>query len=1778
MISLPGYTLSTVLHDGHSTLILKGLRNEDGVPVVAKLSRSELPRPREVARRRHEYSILKHLDVPGVIKAYALEPHSHGLVLILEGLSAQPLNELIRSGALDIKESLRIAVRLGEILAGIYKHHIIHKDIKPANIIIEQGTGEVYLIDFGVASLLSQEALQTAPPHALEGTLAYMSPEQSGRMNRVIDHRTDFYSLGISLYEMLVGALPFESTDPIELVHQHIAQSPVPPHERNPKVPKQLSDLVMKLLAKAAEDRYQNPAGLVADLKECRDQWNSRGTIEPFPLGQYDVSDILQISQKLYGREHQLATLLDSIQRVDGGRSELLLVGGSAGVGKSALIQEVAQAITQRGGELVSGKFDQLHRTLPFAAFTQAFRELVSHLLMQPSARLAAWRGQLLAALGVNAQLLIDLIPELELVIGPQPPVAILGPTESQLRFGAVIQNFVRVFTQSHLVVLFIDDLQWADPASLTLLHMLLTDVEGGRLLIIGAYRDNEVDAAHPFRTALQRLEKQGVTPIAVMLEPLALDEVRQMISDTFGPHAGGSVPSLAAQVFAKTHGNPFFLIQFLSALHKSGLLYLNPATNKWTWDEARIALAPIADNVGEFMSAQLKTLPTDAQRLMALAACIGYQFELSTLAMLAGQPAQQISSALWPAMQEGLLVPLSSDYRLLSGPAAAETGVSLPELDIKIAYRFLHDRVQQAAYLLLSAEERLAIHLQIGRSWRAQLASTPRAEALFDVVHHLNAGAAQIQDKAERLDLAQLNLQAGRMAKAATAHLAAADFFGAGLRQLDANALESQHELAYHLHLEQAECEYLAGRFEQADAQISMLLSHTQSTLEKTDLLGLRMMLCASQGRFLDGIADGRAGLKLLGIELPEEPQSCMGMLMTEVASIGQILSGLSIQSLVDKPLLTDKAQQSALRLLMGVTPLAFQIDPPLFALVVAKQVLISLTHGHSNASAFAYVTYGLILAGSFGQYAAAIELGRLALHLVEKLNATEVACKVNAVYAFFAPYGEPLRLSISACARAQQLGLETGDPYYASMGFNYLPLAMLRLGDPLESVLEEVNRGLSAMKRTQDQTGTQGLTLMRAFLFSLQGQTSAPTSFDSSDFSETEWLARIDALKIAGIKCLFYCLKSQLCYLQEDYPQALAMALEGERNLASAPGLHYSTDVPFLAALALAREYESTKSELQPSVRESIERHIATLTRLKAGAPANEEHRHALVCAELARITQQPEVALGHYEKSITAARENGFPHHEALAHELCAKFHLSRGDVKAAAEHMTKASYGYERWGATAKVAQLATAYPRLLSPSEALPALREVSRVTDTTTTIWMSGQSLDAASILRASQAISSEIVLDKVLDRVMRVVLASAGAQRGFLVLERNQTLWVEALIAVDPARVEVGIHVPIVERNDLAASIIHYVARRHETVVLADASSAPRFATDPYIARSRPKSLLCLALMHQGRLTGILYLENNVSTNVFTHERVELLRLLSSQAAISVENAQLYSNLQEATEKLRQSNENLEQQVATRTAELTKALADLWSEMDLAHKIQTVLLPTDARIPGYELHAIMRPASTVGGDYYDIFHEGGSDWMLIGDVSGHGVSAGLCMMMVQTAVRAVTRTLQRKASELNPSDVLTLVNSALHRNLSQIGRDHYMTISALRFNAGHISYAGLHQDLLVYRAATQKVERFETQGVWLGLMPEVEGKLLESHLELHENDVLLLFTDGATEAKIGKRKFLQTEGLAKWLEEIASTAAGSTAIVEQILERLKGYIIKDDITLLAVRRLPVRD
>ncbi|WP_437476653.1 AAA family ATPase [Sorangium sp. So ce1014] len=1538
MVELPHYTLRDKLYDSAGRVLYRGIRDEDGLPVVIKFLKDEHANPRDLAKLRHEFSILRELDWPGVIKAHALEVHEQSAGLVLEDVGETPLSEHLRGRGLDLAQALHVARALATILDGVHAHGVIHKDIKPANIVVDDRLQSVHLIDFSIATRLSQEAQTALRPDTLEGTLAYISPEQTGRMNRVVDYRTDFYSLGVTFYEMLTGVLPFDCTDPMEVVHSHIARTPLAPHERDPTIPEVVSTLAMKLLAKAAEDRYQRAEGLAADLERCLSEWQQKGRIAPFELGRRDVSERLQIPQKLYGRAAEIGALVSAFDRVSEGAAELALVTGAGGIGKSALVHELHKHVARRHGSFVAGKFDQLHREVPFAAFTQAIRALISHLLGESSVKLAAWRSALVEALGANGQLLVDLIPELELIVGPQPVAVALGPSESQSRLSLLMQSFVRVFcSPSHPLVLFFDDLQWADAASLWLLRQLLSGPGRGHLLVVGAYRDSEVDGAHPLRAALEELRKQGLEPSEIRLGPLDLPSVRLLLAETFKESEIERVEWLAAQAIAKTEGNPFFLSQFLLGLHGAKLVRLDRAAGRWVWDEAAIAAAPVTDNVVDFMATRIQALEPSTRRVLSLAACIGHQVDLTTLATIAELPHAQTAVALWPSLRDGLLLPIGGDYRLLpvvSDPDDLDPG-ALAKLDA--SYRFLHDRVQQAAYSLIPAEEREEVHLRIGRCLRRTLPDEPRAELAFELVRHLNLGAARMRDREERADLARQNLAAGRMAKAATAFASAAGLYAAGITALDEGSWEELYDLTFALHRERAECEYMAGRLDEAEAHLDGLLAHVRHSGQRGGIFGLRVTLYLAQARFAEALAAGRQGLALFGIDAPgtsEETQAaCDGLL----ATIDELLAGRTIESLLDAPTVSDPDLQTCLQLLAELKVPAYFVEPGLYSYVVLKAVHLSLLQGNCRSSADIFVTFGFFLSGSLARYADSVRFGKLALDLTERFGATSASHRVFYVLGYLMPYGEPLRAALTYFERAKQLGLECGDLVHGSAATGELAAATLRVGEPLDRVRDEIQRGFVVTRRTQVVLASEMLTLLQQVVACLEGRTASPTSLSDGVVEEEAWVARLASLGMNHLRFYHLLTKMQLSLLHGDAAGAFAMIEAAEQLRTGAFGQHWPTELPFYAGLILAAVYPTAPAEEQPRLREALARQQERLAIFADACPANARHQQKLVAAEVARIEGRPSEAIDAYEQAIQLSRQHGFPHHEALANELCAGFFMARGQTRVAHVYVSEALGGYARWGAIVKVAQLRERYPSMVPAPVMLPL--SASAVTAESTTNGTTGaQLLDVTAALRAAQAIASEIVLSRVVHRVMRIVLANAGAERGFLILNQGADLRVEAFLQVGPDTVQVGLNTPLESRADLAQSVVQLVARTLDPVVLSDARYDLRFAGDPYVISAQPRSLLCIPLTHQGRLRGVLYLENNVAQAAFTEGRIELLQMLCAQAAIAVENSLLYAHVQEVSAQLQEANRGLEKEVAERTEELRAANQHLQHQTEQLH------------------------------------------------------------------------------------------------------------------------------------------------------------------------------------------------------------------------------------------------
>jgi PAS domain S-box-containing protein len=1508
MPDLSEYTLTELLHAGSYAVLHRGYRNADRAPVVVKLLHSEYPNPREIARLRHEYLICRDLDAPGIVRAYALVKVGHGLAVILEDFGGRPLLDIIRSQRLDLKTALQLAASLADAVGAVHDRHIIHKDIKPHNILVNPATGVVKLTDFGIATRLFQETHKEAPPDALEGTLSYMSPEQTGRMNRVLDNRTDFYSLGVTLYEMLTGTLPFVTTEPLELVHSHIARTPLSPRERAPELPEVVSAIVMKLLAKAAEDRYQSAHGLKADLDACLSRWIGTGAIAPFPLGQKDVPGTLSIVQKLYGREAETAALLAAFDRASAGGAELLLVSGYAGIGKSALVSEIHQAIGRRGGLFCGGKFDQLSRNIPYTAVAAALQELVRHLLAEPDEELARGRRDLLAAIGSNGQLLSDLIPELALLIGPQPAVPELGPTESQNRFDVVFQNFLRVFTTpAHPLVLFLDDLQWADPASLKLLSLLLSDPERSHLLIIGAYRDHEVGPGHLLSLTLDDLRKNGAHVSEIALPPLGLSDVTNLIADTLGCERV-KVQPLARVAFDKTHGNPFFLSQLLKSLHAEGRITFDRGAGAWVWDLERIRAAEVTDNVVDFMARKIARLAPETQRVLLLAACIGHQFDLKALSVISELSPQATATTLWESLREGLVLPLDAEYRFLAELDEERTDTSTPIPPFEVAYRFLHDRVQQAAYSLIEERHKQEVHLRVGRLLRDQSDAKELEERLFAIVDHLNLGAKLIGDRDERIDLARSNLSAGKRAKAATAYQAALGYLEAAAALVDEACWEEAYSLSFALNIERAECSYLNGRFDQAESLLKLLLSRAQYRADQAQVYKLLIVFSTARGDFAGAIRFGRSGLALFGIDLPETGEPQKAALDAELAAIKVNLAGRRIEELVDAPLV-DVDHRIPLELLVQMSPASFFSGPPLDGLISTLQTNLCLKHGRSDLAAFAYAYASMTQVSPLGQYEDGCEFFRVSCALDEQFDNIALRSKTNVILVSIAHFFISFRAVLPYVARAQRAALETGDFLFLSFTCYHDVMPRLCAGEELSSVSDVLQKAFALAHRARSELVIATLIISRQMIAALLGRTRSRSSLSDDDYDEALHLAEMEEAKSFGFAVTYrHTVKLTLLCLYGDHQGALEEAARAEATAGAAAVFHFATDVPFYEGLSLAALYPSAPAADKERYAARLAERQAQIATWAESCPENYRHKQLLLGAEAARITGKHNEAEALYDEAIEVARGNDLPHHEALANELAARYYLSRGKKKIARLYMNDAHYGYLRWGATEKASELVEKYPSLLS-SEAASSPRYVRRNMDTATshtaTLFARQEQFDLISVTKASQAMSQEIIMESLLKTLMLVLMEAGGAQKGSFILARNGSLYLESTAVTDSDGVHVRLDSSPLQASEHPSLIISYVRRSHKKIALHDASAPNLFSSDEYIVKIRPKSVLCLPILWQAKLLGILYLENNFLVGAFTSARISILELLAAQAAISLETARLYSNLNEANEAM---------------------------------------------------------------------------------------------------------------------------------------------------------------------------------------------------------------------------------------------------------------------------------
>jgi predicted ATPase/signal transduction histidine kinase len=1539
-VVLSGYRIGQAIYTGTRTLVYRGQRVSDNQSVVIKFLRNEYPTFSELLQFRNQYAIAKNLNISGIVRPDSLETYGNSYALVMADGGGISLREYDRTHCLELTEVLAIALQLAQILHELHAERVIHKDIKPANILIHPDTKQVQLIDFSLASLLPKETQELKNLNGLEGTLAYLAPEQTGRMNRGIDYRADFYTLGITLFELLAGQLPFQSDDPMELVHCHIAQQP--PSLTQFNIPEVLADIVLKLMAKNAEDRYQSALGLKHDLEICLDRRSKTGEIKPFEIGTRDLCDRFNIPEKLYGRETEVQTLLKAFDRVanppqpplaKGGRSEvvpplgkgglggveLMLVAGFSGIGKTAVINQVHKPIVRQHGYFIKGKFGQLNRNIPLSAFVQALRDLMGQLLCESDGQLAAWKAQILSAVGENGQVIIDVIPELEQIIGKQPNVVELSGTAAQNRFNLLFQKFLGVFTTAeHPLVLFLDDLQWADLASLQMLKLLMDS--NAYLLVLGAYRDNEVSPAHPFMLTVEELKKAGAIVHTITLEPLAFADTNHLIADTLNCSRELAQP-LTQLVDRKTQGNPFFTTQFLKALYEDGYIRFDRDRRYWECDIAQVNALSLTDDVVEFMALQLQKLPAATQQVLQLAACVGDRFDLSTLAIVSEQTPTDAAIALWKALQEGLILPTSQVYKFFHDAEQANA-----ENSVNSTYRFLHDRVQQAAYSLIPADKKQTTHLKIGQLLLDKIPETEREAKNFEIVYHLNIAVELIFQPTERYTLAVLNSLAGRKAKAANAYAASFEYLAVGISLLPLDSWVQSYDLTLELYESAAEVAYLSNNFAAMDSSIDVVLQQAKTLSDKVKVYDVKIQGYGAQNELGKAIDTALTILKTLGITFPETIE--LSDIQQALADTKALWEGKSPLSLSDLPEMKMAEALAAMQILSSIIPIAYQVYPELFVLGVLKQVGLSIQQGNTDLSAHAYACYGCILCSMTGDIELGFEFGQLSLSLLEKFNAKELKAKsLYVVSAIVTHWKKFIGSTLKSLLEAYTSALENGDLSHAAWAAYMYGYHSYFSGKELPELGQQLADYSKQLGQIRQESLMQMNDICHQTVLNLMGFGENFLELRGEAYDEQSMLTLHQENHNHTLLCKYYIQKLILFYLFSDESAVLEVAELAKQYLGAVVGY---LDIPvfhFYDSLAHLLEFKNaTQVDRDSRLRRVIENQ-EKMEQWAHHAPMNYLHKFDLVEAERYRFLGCKIDAIALYDRSIAGAKENGFIQEEALGNELAAKFYLDWGKEKVAAGYMQEAYYCYAKWGAKAKIDDLEKRYPQLLQPilqqaAQPLTVLETLASISTSSYSIHSTrsqsssstsiNNTLDFAALLKVSQAISSTIQLDDLIQTLTQTLLENSGADKCVLMLCQDEQWQVRAIS--DLQQQTTLQTVPLEDNPALPVKLINYVKNTLETIVLDNLKTDLPVAIDPYLEQHQPKSLLCFPLLNQGNLAGILYLENRASRGVFTSDRLIVLNFLCTQAAISLENARLYCQVQQTLEELQQAQLQLVQ------------------------------------------------------------------------------------------------------------------------------------------------------------------------------------------------------------------------------------------------------------------------
>ncbi|MEM8566374.1 MAG: ATP-binding sensor histidine kinase [Bacteroidota bacterium] len=1511
-----------LLYESKSSKIFLKEDNDQKTRVITKILNQEFPSSDTINKFYNEFELTRELSIEGVRQGFERKKVNNRHAIVMQYVPGKTIRERLDREVFTIPDFLNYAIEIARILSEIHEAKIIHKDVNSHNVIIDEESGKAHLLDFGISTKLNLKEQNLENPEKLEGSLRYISPEQTGRMNRRVDYRTDLYSLGITYYEMLTGQLPFQFTDSMEMVHAHIASQPPSISSHNGDVPDALQQIVDKLMAKNAEDRYQSARGLMKDLEQCLKIWKETGDIQDFELCQHDFSGDFQLPQKLYGREKELGLLMDAFDRVSVGELETVLVGGYSGTGKSVLVHETHRPITAKRGYFVEGKFDQFQRSKPYLAFIQAFNSFVSILLTENETRLEPLKRQIQSAVGEEGKVLTELIPNLELLIGPQPDVPKLGGLESQNRLNYLFSSFIKtISTEDHPVVLFIDDLQWADSASLSLLNVLMTNKELSYFMCICAYRDNEVSPDHPFIITVEDIREKEGQISEIKIGNLGRENTQQLIADSTNLPIN-TTTSLSNLVFDKTHGNAFFVTQFLKNLAEESLLYFDHEERTWKWDIEKINERNITDNVVDLLAGKIVFLPKETLEYLKVAACIGNTFDTETLKVAHKQQIEPDSSseetdpvldALQAALVEGYITPADHEFR------------------------FIHDRIQQAVYSLIPDEEKSAFHYRIGSLLRKRASEEQLDSQLFEIVNQLNQGLELIDSEEEKELIADLNLRAGIKAKDSSAFEPSLAYFETGIGLLKTNHWTSQYELSLGLYTEAAESAYNMGEFEPMNDQLDIVLANRKELMDAVRPYAIRINALKAQNKLQEAIDTGLEVLEQLGEKFPKKgplPLVMVDLIRTKIKLIGK-----DYDHILKMKEMTNPYKAAALRILNDIASPVYWARPAILPFIIFRMVKLSLKYGVTEISAFGFATYGLLMCGVLGDMSGGYRFGQIGLALLDRFEAKQWLSQIyTPIYALINHWSEHVHKSLEPFLYSYKVGFETGAIEYACINVNIYSNHIYLGGKPLAKSENEMKLFSEQMLKYKQETNYNYNEVYRQAALNLLGRSEDPTVLVGEAYDEVKMAPMHESENDRAATFLIHINNLMLGYLFHEYDKALEHA-KLTRPLLDAVLAKYDVAIFWfyegLVSLAVAREASGKKRR---SLIRRAKKNIVQFRKWAKFSPVNHQHKLDLLIAEMAALKGNDDKARKHFDLAIKGAESGEFLNEEALALERAGSYYLLTGQDFIAENYLRNAYQTYKEWGAVAKMKDLKKHFPKILIGFEEHSS-------TVTTKSSKSSGNytvspSLDLESLMKAVQAISGEVVLEQLLKTLLSISMENAGAESGGILLKMDDQWFIRSSkFSGDESQSE-NAKIPLHTNKRIPESLVQYIQNTNQSLVLDDISKDTRFMSDPAVKENELKSVLCLPMLNKGKLEGILYLENSLQESVFTENRVRFLELLSGQIAVSMENAQLYENLEnrieERTSELKTSLENLK----TTQEELRKKHDNL----DVANKTKSKL------------------------------------------------------------------------------------------------------------------------------------------------------------------------------------------------------------------------------------------